>query len=38
MEHKYSYRLSGKIYFVCLTAKEKCIFEDRYGVVLSLAD
>ena len=38
MEQKYSYRLDGKLYFICLTPEEKLLFENRYNVFLSLVD
>ena len=37
MEEKYLYYLGGKLYFVLLSPEEKVIFENRYGVHLSLA-
>ena len=36
MEQKYSYYLGGKLYFVLLSPKEKVLFENRYGVCLSI--
>lgn len=38
MEHKYSYCLNGKLYFVWLTPEEKIAFECRYNVFLTLED
>ena len=38
MEHKYSYTLNGKIYFVLLTDDEKRKFEAKYEVCLSRCD
>ena len=37
-EHKYSYRLNGKLYFICLTADDKRKFENIYEVHLTLVD
>jgi hypothetical protein len=36
MEQKYSYYLDGRLYYVLLTPEEKVLFENRYGVCLSL--
>lgn len=38
MEHKYSYRLDGKIYFIVLTEQERIKFERIYEVCLVLCE